>query len=73
MPEHQELMTKIGLKLQEIRKVNKITVSSLAKEVGISRNAYSQMERGLVYFNFEKLLLVLQYHKKDALEFFNEL
>lgn len=73
MPEHQELMTKIGLKLQELRKVNKLSVSGLAAEVGISRNSYSQMENGRVYFHFEKLLLVLQYHKKDALEFFNEL
>jgi DNA-binding XRE family transcriptional regulator len=71
--EHQELMIKIGLKLEELRKDKKISSSGLAKEIGISRNAYHQMEIGNVYFNLLSLLQVLNYHQVSLPDFFNTL
>ena len=72
-PEHQELMVKIGEKLQELRKAKKISSSGLAKEVRISRNAYHQLESGKVYFNVLSLLQVLDYHQILVSSFFENL
>ena len=71
--EHKELMIKIGLKLEELRKDKQISSSGLAKEIGISRNAYHQMEIGNVYFNLLSLLQVLNYHQVSLPDFFNTL
>lgn len=71
--EHQEFMLKIGLKLQAIRKERNISISSLSTELGISRNAYAQMEAGKVYFNFLSLLQVLDYFQISPSDFFTEL
>ena len=72
-PEHQELLSKLGLKLQELRKEKNVTSSGLAKQVGISRNGYHLIETGRVYFNFLTFLNVLNYHKKSVSDFFKEL
>ncbi len=69
-PEHQEFLLNLGMKLQKLRNIE--SISALAKKVGISRNAYSQMEQGKVYFNLFNLMLVLTYHKKSASDFFKE-
>jgi len=69
-PEHQEFFLNLGMKLQKLR--NNESISGLAKKVGISRNAYSQMEQGKVYFNLFNLMLVLGYHKKSPSDFFKE-
>lgn len=71
--EHQQFMLIIGLKLQELRKNNNISISLLSKELGISRNAYSQMESGKVYFNFLSVLQVLDYFQISPSDFFSEL
>jgi|JFJP01.1.fsa_nt_gi DNA-binding XRE family transcriptional regulator len=72
-PEHEALMMKIGGKLVELRKEKKISASQLAKDMRISRNAYHNMEAGKSYFNFLQLLLVLDYHSINALDFFSDL
>jgi DNA-binding XRE family transcriptional regulator len=72
-PKHEDLMLNIGVKLAELRKMKNISSSGLAREVGISRNAYHQMESGKVYFNVISLLNVLEYHKISATDFFNDL
>jgi DNA-binding XRE family transcriptional regulator len=72
-PEHKELMLKVGRKLETLRKVKKISTSKLSKELGISRNSYSNMEYGKVYFNVLTLLQVLDYYQVSALEFFSDL
>ena len=66
---HQELMLKIGMKLVELRKGKNLSSSGLAKELGISRNAYHSMESGKVYFNLLSLLQVLDYHQTTLTEF----
>jgi len=71
--EHKEFLKKVGLTLQELRKMKNVSASALAKDVGISRNGYSQMERGLVYFHLQKFLQVLDYHKITAIDFFKDI
>jgi len=73
MPQHKELMLKIGRKLQVLRKGKKISVSKLSLELGISRNAYSNMESGKVYFNVLTLLQVLDYYQVAASDFFSDI
>ena len=72
-PEHKELMLRIGLKLEELRKNKKISSSGLAKQVGISRNAYHMMAAGKVYFNVMSLIQILDYHQISVPDFFNDL
>lgn len=69
-PEHQEFLLNLGMKLKKLRKDD--TISGLAKNVGISRNAYTRMEKGETYYNFLNLMLVLDYHKKSAMDFFKQ-
>jgi DNA-binding XRE family transcriptional regulator len=71
-PEHKDLMMKVGMKLTELRNGKKISASKLSKELGISRNAYSFMETGKVYFNVLTLLQVLDYYQVSAVEFFSD-
>ncbi len=72
-PEHKKLMLKVGRKLEILRKDKKISASKLSMEIGISRNTYSNMEYGKVYFNILTLLQVLDYYKVSSFEFFNDL
>lgn len=72
-PEHHEFLLTIGNKVQELRKNKNLSSSGLAKQLGISRNAYSQMEKGKTYFYLLNLLKVLDFHNKAATEFFKEL
>lgn len=71
--EHQEFMKKIGIKLLELRNNKNISLSELSREVGISRNAYSQMEKGTVYFSLSNLMTVLDYYDFSAQNFFKDL
>jgi DNA-binding XRE family transcriptional regulator len=71
--EHLELMTKIGLKLQELRKKKNLSSSAFSDKVGLSRNAYHTMENGQVYYNISALWKVLDYHQITAKKFFKGL
>jgi DNA-binding XRE family transcriptional regulator len=72
-PEHKDFMSSIGKKLNDLRNSKNLSSQGLAKQAGISRNAYHQMECGMVYFNFLKLIQVLDYHKISVSEFFKEI
>jgi DNA-binding XRE family transcriptional regulator len=72
-PKHQEMLNKLGEKLKELRIMKNISSTGLAKEIGVSRNGYHQIEFGMVYFNISTLLKVLDYHKLSVSDFFNEL
>jgi len=56
LAEHKEFMTRIGLALQNLRKQKDLSILSLCRETGLSRNSYSQMERGNIYFSLSNLL-----------------
>jgi len=67
---HKKTMTGIGNKLKKLRQSKDVPAYRLAKEVGISRNAYHQMECGEVYFSTYKFMKVLDYHDISVSEFF---
>lgn len=69
-PEHQEVFRDIGGRIKELRKVKGLSYIELAKEVGISRNSYNQLELGISNFEFITLLSVLKYHGITLQEFF---
>ena len=71
--EHQELMSAIGEKIKEYRKAKKMSYIKMAKEVGISRNAYNLIENGNVYFNISSLLEILKFHNISLVNFLNDL
>lgn len=71
--EHRELMCKIGARLKYLREEKGQDIKTFADEVKLSRNAYSAMERGLIYFNFANLMLVLDHHNITAIDFFRDL
>ncbi len=55
----------IGEKLEKLREKQGSSIHAYAKELGISRNSYTQMEQGKIYFNLRNLLLILSYHGLD--------
>ena len=69
--QHLNVMLEIGSKLEKLRINKGMTASGLAKELGISRNSYSQMERGEIYFSTYNFLKVLDFHGVDLSRFFN--
>ena len=60
--ELQAMMKEIGKRIKKLRTDRNIGYIQMAKEIGISRNAYNAIELGNVYFNFSTLLLVANYH-----------
>jgi hypothetical protein len=70
-PEHQALMTAIGIKIKELR--NGKRYIDMAKEIGISRNEYNLMELGKIYFKFSTLLKVLDFHMVSFTDFMKDL
>lgn len=72
-PAHKAFLVKIGNKLKTLREERNLTISFLETELGISRNSYSLMERGLIYFTTSTLLKILDYYKLSPEDFFREL
>jgi len=72
-PGHRAFLERIGSKLKTLREERNLTISFLEAELGISRNSYSLMERGLIYFTTSTLFKILDYYKLSPEEFFREL
>ncbi len=73
MPGHKAFLEKVGKKFKVLRDEKNISISSLAKELNISRNSYSLIEKGEIYFSTSNLLKILDYFGLPAEEFFKEL
>ena len=73
LPEHSDFLSGIGSELKRLREKKGLSISKLCKELSISRNSYSLMENGEVYFSMENFLQVLQYHKISPIKFFKRL
>jgi len=56
---HLELLKSIGAELEKIREEKNISVKVLCKRVGMSRTTYYRITMGLIYFNIQKLLILL--------------
>jgi len=72
-PEHQEFLLKVGEHVKELRKQKKTKITDLVKEIGMHRNAYSQLEYGKTYFKISALLRILDYHKISYWDFIKNL
>jgi transcriptional regulator with XRE-family HTH domain len=62
LPEHQKLMTAIGIAIKELRISKKKGYIEMAEMIGISRNEYNLIELGKIYFKFSTLLKILDHH-----------
>jgi predicted transcriptional regulator len=72
-PQHQEFINKVGEKLKSIRTEKNLSVSEAAKQYGMSRSLYYQLENGTVYFTISTLLRVLDKLGISAQDFFRDL
>jgi transcriptional regulator with XRE-family HTH domain len=73
LPSHKIFLEKVGANLKALREGKNVSIASLADEVEISRNSYSLMERGQIYFSTSNLFKVLDYYKLSPEDFFREL
>jgi len=71
-PEHQEIISEIGKRLEGLRKKRGTSAAFLCRVSNISRNSYRQMEKGEIYFSFENFLKVLNFHKIPIHNFFDK-
>lgn len=63
------VIEEIGRKLEKLRAKQGLSIHAFAKEIGISRNSYTQMEKGEIYFSLRNLLIILNHHGLDFKEF----
>ena len=68
-PDHQTLMKEIGSGIKKLRIDSNMGLIEMANSIKISRNEYSQIENGQIYFKFSTLMRILDYHKKDFKDF----
>jgi len=71
--EHQQMMIEIGNRLKQLRKSKGMGYIEFAKQIGISRNSYSQLELGKSNFQFISLLNILKYNETELCNFFKDL
>ena len=71
--DHQDIFREIGKRVKELRKGKGLTYIELAKQIGMSRNAYNHLELGISNFQFITLLEVLKYHGIGLNDFFKDL
>lgn len=67
---HKEYLVRIGKQIRKLRKQKKVSIIKMSEDIGISRNAISQLEHGKVYFKISALLKILDYLEYPYLLFF---
>ena len=72
-PEHQILMTEIGDRIKKLRTDKGKRLIEMANSIGISRNEYSKLESGELYFKFSTLLRILDYHQISFSDFIKDI
>ncbi len=70
---YKELMLAIGEKIKDLRKNRGMSYVEMAKEIGISRNGYNNIELAKSNFQFFTLLRILSYHEIDFFDFIDSL
>jgi len=68
-PQHQPLMNEIGNRIKTLRLEKEKGLIEMANEIGISRNEYSHLEQGKIYFKFSTLLRILDYYEISFTDF----
>ena len=67
--EHQDLMAEIGERIKKLRTDKGKRLIEMSDSIGISRNEYSKLESGKLYFKFSTLLRILDYHQISFSDF----
>jgi transcriptional regulator with XRE-family HTH domain len=70
---YKDLFLEVGEKIKDLRKTKDISYTEMAKEIGISRNGYNNLELGKSNFQFTTLLRILSYHNISIFDFFESL
>jgi len=63
------IIEEIGKKLERLRLKQGLSNHAFTKDLGVSRTAYNQMEKGEIYFNFRNLLVILNHYGLDLKTF----
>ncbi len=63
--EHKEMMVKLGEKIKQLRIEQKKGYILLAKEIGVPKNTYYNIENGKLNFQFSSLCQILLYYKRN--------
>ena len=71
--EHQDLMAEIGERIKKLRTDKEKRLIEMANSIGISRNEYSKLESGELYFKFSTLLRILDYHQISFSDFIKDI
>ena len=71
--EHQALMSDIGNGIKKLRIEKNKRLIEMANSMKISRNKYTLLENGKIYFKFSTLLRILDYHQIKFTDFIKNL
>ena len=71
--EQQELLTKIGKRVKDLRTGKNMSYENMAEATGVARNTYNLLELGKINFQFCTLQQILKYHNKSINSFFKSL
>lgn len=66
---HEAELKDIGMRLEKLREKTGLSVSAYSDKLEISRNSYSKMEKGEIYFSLRNLLNILNHHGFDLKKF----
>lgn len=72
-PDHKEFLSRVGIRLEELRENKGVSIKELCKEVEMSRFGYYQIINSGVYWNSQTILKILKYFEIDAIKFFTSL
>jgi transcriptional regulator with XRE-family HTH domain len=71
--EYKDLIEKIGARIRELRNKKGISYTKMAKEIGLSRNGYNNIELGKSNFQILTLLRILSYYDMSIFDFVDSL
>jgi len=64
-PEQKDMMEKLGKKIKQLRIEQNKGYILFAKEIGIPKNTYYNIENGILNFQFSSLCQILLYYKQQ--------
>jgi len=70
---YKELLLEVGEKIKDLRRTRGISYTEIAKEIGISRNGYNNLELGKSNFQIMTLLRILSYHNISIFDFIDSI
>lgn len=71
--EYQDLIKAIGDRIKDLRKEKGVSYISLAKEIGMSRNGYNNIELAKSNLQLITLIRILRYHNLSLFQFIDSL